>query len=257
MKKIAIMTGASSGIGYQLFSTMPQEFSFDEIWVIARSKNKLDKLISPCGKVVPIPLDLSDNRSIDVLIAKLSEEKPIVDLLVNCSGYGKFGKTEDIPLDETLGMIDLNCRALTAITHVALPYMQKGGKIIEIASVAGFQAIPYINVYSATKAYVLSFSRALRSEVKKQGIKVIAVCPFWTKTKFFDRAESGGGKNAVVKKYFAVYDPQKVAKRAWRDLKKGKAVSSYGAFNKFLVFCTKILPDGIKTGVWKKSQGLK
>ncbi|HBK01544.1 MAG TPA: short-chain dehydrogenase [Clostridiales bacterium] len=256
MKTIAIMTGASSGIGYKLFSTMPARYKFDEIWVIARSKDKLEKLSSTKGKVVPIPLDLSDNRSIGVLIDKLKEENPVVKLLVNCSGYGKFGKTEDIPLDETLGMIDLNCRALTAITHIALPYMKKGSEIMEIASVAGFQAIPYINVYAATKAYVLSFARALKSEVKKRGIKVTAVCPYWTKTKFFDRAEDGE-KGKTVKKYFAVYDPEKVAKRAWKDLEKGKTVSSYGAFNKFLVFCAKILPEGIKTGVWKKSQGLE
>lgn len=255
MKKIAIITGASSGIGKEIFSSVPQKYSYDEIWCIARNYEALAALSSPRGKVVPISLDLTDNQAIERLSEMLEREKPVVETLINCSGYGKFGRTDEIPLSETLGMIDLNCRALTAVTHICLPYMHKGSGIIEIASIAGFLSIPYVNVYAASKAYVLSFSRGLRSELKKDGIRVTAVCPYWTKTAFLKRAAKGDEQ--VVKRYFALYDPKKVAKRAWRDFEKNKAVSSYGAFNKFLRFLCAITPSGLKSFVWKKTQGLK
>ena len=102
----------------------------------------------------------------------------------------------------------------------------RGSQIINIASVAAFQPIPYIDIYGATKAFVLSFSRALNRELRKQGIGVMAVCPFWTKTAFFDRAVTSGER--VVKKYIAMYDPDDIVRRTWRDAKRGKAVCKYG-----------------------------
>ncbi len=256
MKNIAIITGGSSGIGKELILTMPKDKVFDEVWVVARDSEKLEKLKTETQlNIVPISLDLTDNGAIAQLLEKIKTENVKIKLLINSSGFGKFGKTEDVPIDQTLNMIDLNCKALTAITHVSLKYMDENSEIIQIASIAGFQAIPYINVYSATKAYVLSFSRALRSELKQQKIQVLAVCPFWTKTAFFDRAKVG--EEEIVKKYFAIYDAKKVAKRAWSDLKRNKSVSSYGALNKILRFFIAILPSSLCTWIWKKSQKLK
>ncbi len=256
MKSIAIITGATSGIGKELLLSMPKDKVFDEVWVVARDKERLEKLKDETSlNIVPLSLDLCDNQSIATLIEKIEAENVNIKLLINSSGFGKFGKTEDISLEDTLSMIDLNCKALTAITHASIKHMEEACEIIEIASIAGFQAIPYINVYSATKAYVLSFTRALRSELKAQKIKVLAVCPFWTKTAFIDRAKSGNDE--IIKKYFAVYDAKKVAKRAWRDLKKNKKVSSYGAVNKIVRFFVSILPSSICEWVWKKSQKLK
>ncbi len=255
MKKVAIITGASSGIGKELFLSIPDWIEIDEVWVMARSRKNLELLQeSTDKKVVVIDGDLTDNSVIGRLIGLLEAEKPLVTLLINSSGYGKFGKTCDVSLSDTLGMVDLNCRALTAVTHAVLPYMDKGSHVMQIASIAGFTAIPYLNVYAASKAYVLSFARSLKSEYKKQGINVLAVCPFWTKTNFFARAKNS--EDEIIKKYFVMYDPKKVAKRAWRDLKRKKEVSSYGGLNKILVFLMKISPNPMKMWIWKKVQKL-
>ncbi len=256
MKNIGIITGASSGIGKEFLLSIPKDKEYDEIWIMARSKNRLEELQTLTDrKLVVLAGDLTDNQVIEALSAKLEEEKPCVKLLINCSGYGKFGKTGDIDVKESLGMIDLNCKALTAVTLACLPYMDKGSEVLQIASISGFQSLPYLNVYAASKAYVLSFSRALMSEYKSQGIKVIAVCPYWTKTEFFARADTK--EHDVIKRYFVLYDPKKVVKKAWRDLKRGRAVSSYGFFNKLMVFFMKFMPNRFNMWVWKKVQGLK
>ena len=189
MKKIAVITGASSGMGRRFAETVREFGVFDEIWAIARRLDRLEELKETAPfPVRPIALDLTDPASFDTYASLLKEESAEVGLLVNASGYGKFDAVEKLSMEDDLGMIDLNCRALTAMTKLVLPYMHNGGRIIEIASVAAFQPIPYINVYGASKAFVLSFSRALNREVKKRGIQVLALCPFWTKTAFFDRA---------------------------------------------------------------------
>ncbi|MGN1378931.1 MAG: SDR family NAD(P)-dependent oxidoreductase [Bacilli bacterium] len=117
-----------------------------------------------------------------------------------------------------------------------------------------FKPVPYINVYSATKAYVLNFSRSLNAELKKDGIHVLAVCPFWTKTKFFERAET---KNNIVKKYVVMYDPTDVVSTAWKDLKKRKEVSVYGFIAKSQKFLSKILPHKLILNIWLNQQKLK
>ena len=169
----------------------------------------------------PIALDLSDTASYETYAALLASEDPEITLLINCSGFGKFCATLDVPLSENLNMVDLNCKAVMAMCQHSIPYMPKGARIINIASVAAFQPIPYINVYGATKAFVLSYSRALNRELKSRDVTVTAVCPFWTKTEFFNRAIAKD-KNAVVKKYVAMYVPEQIVKRAFRDAKKGR-----------------------------------
>ena len=258
MKNIAIVTGASSGIGKVFAETLASHGEYDEVWAIARSEARLDAL----KDVVPFPvrsisLDLSDASFIEKMKSKLDEEKPNVKILINCSGYGKFEATEKTPVEDSLGMIDLNCRALTAMTLLALPYMEKGAEIIEIASVAGFQPIPYINVYGATKAYVLSFSRALNRELKGRGIRVLAVCPFWTKTAFFDRAVRKD-EEAVVKKYVAMYEPEFIVKTAWKTLEKTKRDFVVPGFKaKMQVLAVKMLPHSIVMSIWQSQQKLK
>lgn len=258
MKNIAIITGASSGIGKVFATTLASHGEYDEVWAIARNSARLDALkdVVPFP-VRPISLDLSDASFIEKMKEMLDEEKPNVKILINCSGYGKFEATEKTPIDDSLGMIDLNCRALTAMTLLALPYMEKGAEIIEIASVAGFQPIPYINIYGATKAYVLSFSRALNRELKGRGIRVLAVCPFWTKTAFFDRAIKKD-EEAVVKKYVAMYEPEFIVKTAWKTLEKTKRDFVVPGFKaKMQVLAVKMLPHSIVMSIWQSQQKLK
>jgi short-subunit dehydrogenase len=255
MKTIAIITGASSGMGRRFAETVKKFGAVDEIWAIARRADRLEELKKTAPYPVrPIALDLSSPEAPGVLQAMLAGETPSIRLLVNASGFGKFQATEETPLADNMNMVDLNCRAVAALCQICLPYMTEGSRIINIASVAAFQPIPYINVYGATKAFVLSFSRALNREVKPRGIRVMAVCPFWTKTEFFDRAVVT--KDAVVKKYIAMYDPKDIVRRAWRDLKWGKDVSIYGFKARGQVALVKILPHKLVMDIWMKQQGL-
>lgn len=255
--KIAIVTGASSGIGKTFCQTLKNYFTFDEIWVIARRLDRLEELKKELPfKVKTISMDLSIGQSFEQLKSLLEEEKPQVELLINCSGFGRFEKSTDTDLATNLNMIDLNCKAVVSSCTVVLPYMSMGARIINIASVAALQPIPYINVYGATKAFVLSYSRALNRELKDKKISVTAVCPFWTKTEFFDRAVSKD-KNPVVKKYVAMYKPEQIVKRAYRDAIKRKDVSFYGFKARGQALLVKLLPHSIVMNVWLNQQKLK
>lgn len=195
MKKIAVITGASSGMGRRFAETVQEFGTYDEIWAIARRVDRLEELKNHTAfPVRTISLDLSDPASYETYAALLREEQPEVGLLINASGFGKFRAVMDTPLEVNLNMVDLNCKAVMALCQLTVPYMPSGSQIINIASVAAFQPIPYINVYGATKALVLHYSRALNRELKKQGVHVMAVCPFWTKTEFFDRAVASDEK---------------------------------------------------------------
>ena len=151
--KIAVITGASSGMGRECAVQLDRLRKYDEIWVIAR---RGDRLLSLTGalraKVRPVPLDLTADGSVAEYAKLLAEHQPDVKTLVNAAGFGLFGNFADLPLDEQLNMIDLNCKALVAMTHVTLPYMNEGGEIYEFASIASMQPIPFLNIYAATKA---------------------------------------------------------------------------------------------------------
>ena len=259
MKRICVITGASSGIGKEFFKEIvgDSRLSFDEIWVIARSEGKLKEL-SGLTEIPTrvIPLDLGKRESYDTFRALLEEERPRIGLLINCAGFGKFNSTLDVGYDETLGMIDLNVTGTVAMDMIALGYMQKGDGIINIASVAAYQPIPYINAYGASKAFVLNFTRALAREQKKNGIHVMAVCPYWTRTDFFDRAIDSE-RDKVVKKYVAMYEPSQIVSRALSDYKKGKEVSLFGFMTKLQLLAVKLAPTGLTMKIWMKQQKLK
>ena len=254
--RIAIITGASSGMGRRFAETCDRAGSFDEVWVIARRANRLEELKSVVPYPVrPVAIDLTDRDAVLSVRDLLEKEKPEVGILVNAGGFGRFEAFTDTDPEVNLNMVDLNCQALMSLTQYVLPYMSEGSAVVNIASVAAFQPIPYINIYAATKAFVLYFSRALNIELKPRGIKVMAVCPFWTKTEFFERAVDLN-KPAVVKKYVAMYDPKDIVDRAWRDLKRGKDVSKYGFKARVQAGLCKILPHKLVMTVWMKQQKL-
>ncbi len=255
MKNIAVITGASSGIGKQFALLLEEYDQYDELWVIARNQENLQLL----STVVPFPiktfaLDLTKAESFDVYRRELEQEKPNIKLLVNASGFGIFESTENTKMEDAEGMIDLNCKALVKMSMLSIPYMSKGSKIVEIASIAAFQPVPYINIYGASKAFVLSFSRALNQEVKEKGIHVMAVCPYWTKTQFFDRAADKN--NNIIKKYVVMYEPEKIVRQAFKDLNKGKDKSIYGMVAKGQAALCKILPHSLIMKVWMRQQDL-
>jgi short-subunit dehydrogenase len=249
--KIAVITGASSGMGREFALRIDETEILDEIWVIARRQDRLEQLKNELTtKTRCISLDLSDKASLDSYASLLESEKPEVAVLVNGSGFGKFGAFCDIPLDEQMNMIDLNVKALVAMTYMTLPYMNKGSKIYQIDSLSSFQPVPYIGVYGATKAFVLSFSRALGVELKKRGIRVLAVCPGWVKTEFFDRAVC----DDTITYYNHFYTPEQVVSRALHDMAWGKDVSVCGLRIRIQVFFTKLLPHRLVMKIWCKQQ---
>lgn len=249
--KIAVVTGASSGIGREFVRQMDRKYTgLDEIWVIARRQNRLDELKAACGtKIRVLPLDLCEKESLDILTRLLENKHPEVKLLVNASGYGKIGTVADLTADEQTGMVRLNCEALTAVTAAVIPYLSRNSRIIQMASAAAFLPQPKFAVYAATKAYVFSFSRALREELKGRKILVTAVCPGPVKTEFFDIAESKDEIPAY--KILFMADPVKVVKRALRDAEAGKFLSVYGPAMKLAYLAAKALPHGLLLKVYK------
>lgn len=250
--KIAVITGASSGMGREFVLRLAKEKKFDEIWVIARRLDRLQSLQDsvPDVRVRPLAMDLTRADSLEEYRMLLAAENPDVSVLVNASGFGKFGVFEDIELSEQLNMIDLNDKAYVAMTYLTLPYMRAGGEIYQLDSLSSFQPVPYITVYGATKAFVLSFSRALNVELKKRKIRCMAVCPGWVRTEFFDRAV----RDDTITYYNRFFTPEQVVTRALRDMKKGKDVSVCGASIRAQVRLTKLLPHRLVMKIWCRQQ---
>ena len=210
---IAIVTGASSGMGREFVLQLDEKHDYDEIWVIARRKEALESLKKEVkAKIRPITLDLQNPESFETYKKLLAEEKPEVALLANIAGYGKFGKYDEISLEDCLGMIDLNCKALVAMSQLTIPYMKRGSKILQLDSLSAFQPVPYLNVYGSSKSFVLSYSRALNRELKTKGIRVMSVNPGWVKTEFFDHATKSS--NDAITYFNVMYDAKDVIKTA-------------------------------------------
>lgn len=251
MKKIAVITGASSGMGRSFALKLDAEGRFDEIWLIARREDKLrevaDRLSTPARCV---SLDLCEPSSYEEYKRLLAEEKPQIEVLVCAAGIGRFGSFCQMELEAQLRMIDLNAKALVAVTYESVPYMTAGSQVYLIDSLSSFQPVPYINVYGSTKAFVLSFSRALNVELVTRGIKVMAVSPGWVKTDFFDHAVT----DDTIVYYNRFYEADEVVDRALRDMKKGKDLSICGFPVRVQVFFTKLLPHRLVMKIWCKQQ---
>lgn len=258
MKKIAIVTGASSGMGQQFARTAAQHIDFDELWIIARRAERLESLAQELRDqpVRCLSMDLTDTHNLLELTNLLKEENVEIALLVNAAGYGKFQAVLDVPQNVADHMLALNCKALMDLCYICLPYMKRGSKILNIASVAAFQPVPYIGEYAATKAFVLSFSRSLWTELRPQGITVTALCPYWTKTEFFDVANTQTPHDRVSY-YNAMYDPKDLVKRGWRDLLRGRDISTYGFVARAQIMLIKILPHRLVMRIWCKQQNIR
>ena len=249
---IAVITGASSGMGREFVYAVDREYELDELWVVARRKERLEELQEKCrAKVRPLAWDLADPASFDSFSSLLELEKPHIRVLVNAAGYGLFGTFEEMGLEEQLGIVDVNDKALTAMCLLSLPYMEKGDAIVNLGSNSSHQPVPFLNVYAASKAYVLSFSRSLGRELKTRGIHVMCVCPGWIKTEFMDTAV----RDDTIKYYDRWYTPQQVIEQAMKDLKKKKKVSILGAPVRRQVRLVKFLPVDVVMDTWCRQQG--
>jgi short-subunit dehydrogenase len=197
-------------------------------------------------------LDLGEAESFRVFSALLEAEKPDVQLLVNAAGFGKFGDFQGIPLEDDLDMIDLNCKALVAMTRLVLPYMHRGSHILQLDSLSAFQPVPYITTYGATKAFVLSYTRACNAELKPQGIRMMAMNPAWVKTEFFNHAFQ---TNNRVQYFNYVQEARDVVAQGLKDLYRSKKdVSIPGLGVKLQVLGVKLLPHKLVMKTWMNQQ---
>lgn len=249
--RIAIVTGASSGMGRETAIQLADRFGhrLSEIWLIARRQDRLKELVGQVPvRVRILPLDLTDSRDAAEFEQQLKKNAPQVLFLANAAGFGKIGKTGDIPLQDELDMIELNCKALCRVTHMVLPYLVNGGRILQYSSAAAFLPQPKFAVYAATKSFVLSYSRALNTELRKRRITVTAVCPGPVKTEFFTIAETTG-KIPMYKK-LTMADAKKVVSRAIRDCMAKKSISVYGPLMKAFLVLSKVLPHQWILKIW-------
>lgn len=250
--KIAIVTGASSGIGLEFVKQIAASEDLDEIWVIARRYDRLEKIkLEISEKIRAIPLDLLQEQSIYVLKELLNKEEPEIKILVNSSGFGKYGTYKDLTEEEIDSMIDLNCKALIHMTYACLPYMKAGDRVIMMGSSSAFQPLPEFILYASTKVFVVHFSRALNVELKSRGISVTTVCPGYVRTEFFQVAKETKNPD-TCQNFKPMYEPQDVVRKALRDSRKGKDMSVLGLHVKLLQLMSKLLPHKLVMKVWLK-----
>ena len=253
--KIAIVTGASSGMGREFVTQLESYISVDEIWVIARRRAALEALNGLTRATLrPIPLDLCQQESFETLGALLEAEKPDVKLLVNAAGFGKFGSWDKVSVEDDLKMIDLNCKALVAMTRLVLPYMGANSHVLQLDSLSAFQPVPYLNTYAATKSFVLSYTRGLNRELKGTGIRMMAMNPGWVKTEFFDHAFQTNGGNEV--QYFNhLYEAKDVVATGLKALYRSKKdYYVHGLPIQAQVALVKLVPHRIVMSIWQAQQ---
>ena len=218
--------------------------NIDEIWLIARRKKELLQVAQYMEHTTRVlDMDLTNSAHMQRLERLLREEKPVIRMLVNCAGYGIMGDFSEGDKRELLGMIDLNCHALTEMTYLCIPYMRKNSRIIQLASSAAFLPQPDFAVYAASKSYVYSFSRALARELAPRKIYVTAVCPGPVDTPFFDIAEKSGSTLGIKKLTIAKAD--KVVQQAIADSYKKKEHSVYSRVIRSFELLAKVVPHSV------------
>lgn len=242
--KIAVITGASAGLGREFVSQLEENFpSVEQVWLVARSEDKLKTAAQSLKKtqVRFFPLDLCSGDSLAALEAAFAAERPEIRLLVNNAGCGYLGNVGETELAEQTRMVDLNVRALTAVTALAVPYMSEGGRIINLSSIASFCPNARMTVYSATKSYVAFFSRGLGLELKPKGITVTAVCPGPMATEFLDVGHIAG--RSKMFEMLPYCDPVKVVAGSYAAARAGRPVYTPKGFFKFYRVVAKIVPQ--------------
>ena len=224
----------------------------DEIWAIGRRKERLEQLKDFIGiPVRTFDLDLTEEKDLERLKAALTQAGPQVKFLVNAAGFGKIGGVRELSVSDQTGMAELNCTALTAVTSMVLPFMPNNSRILQFASAAAFMPQPGFAVYAATKAYVLSYSRALGEELRRRRIFVTAVCPGPVDTEFFGKALNGKPMDPFKRLFMA--RTKYVVDRAFSDCLKGKPVSVPGLSMKAFYLLCRICPHSLlmKFLTWK------
>ena len=248
-----LITGASSGIGYELAKLFKRD-GYNLI-LVARDKEKLqmavDKLNNEKNKIIMLDVDLSREDEVDKLIKYINKNEIDINILVNNAGIGSFGEFAEIDWKTEEKLIDINIKALTKLTKYFLPKMieKKSGGILNVASTAAFASGPRMATYYASKAYVLNLTEALHEEVKEYGINISCLCPGPVRTSF--QSKAGIKKSEKAKKYLMNADI--VAKVGYDKFKKGEVIIIPGFKNKVLVNANKLLPRAISRKIILKT----
>ncbi len=241
--KATLITGASSGIGEAFARRLASEKH--DLVLVARNEKKLHEICDELmleHKITAhyVVLDLTETGADKRLFDETERHGFEIDWLINNAGFGSYGDFARLDLDHELRMIDLNIRALIALTHRYLPAMRKrkGGQIINISSAAGFQPIPFMGTYAATKAFVNSFSEAIAEENRPFGVKVLALCPGSTKTNFF--AAANMDRPITVK---GQQTAEQVVETAMRAVKNGRTRVVSGLGNHLVATIVNFVPN--------------
>ena len=247
---IAIITGASSGIGREFAKQLKELCSVNEFWFVARREDRMKAIAEELGvEAHVISADLTTTEGIERIRTELSEKKPEVSFLVNAAGFGKFGGFDEIDEDNVAKMIDLNDKALVLITHMVIPYMVKGGRIIELGSGSCFTPLPYFNVYAASKAFVLHYTKALNFEIKKYGLRATCFCPGWVDTEFLPLSKSIPGAT-VPKAMKPLLKVEDVVRGCVKASVKGRAMYVTNWYTKLQHMLFKLVPDCLLSKTW-------
>jgi len=248
--KIALVTGASSGMGAEFVRLLDRE-GLDELWTVARRRDKLEKLASECAtKTRVIALDLLEEGAVDRLCGEIEEADARICWLVNSAGFGEFGEAGKQPLETQMRMIDLNVKVTVACCDRLIKYMDRGSHVINLGSGSVFNPLPYFNIYSSTKAFVLQYSRGLHYELKPRGIAVSVFCPGWVRTEFFDHTRDGDANVRSPRSYKPMTEPENVVRYCMKKAKKGKEVIVHGWYTKTQHLISKILPRRVLIKAW-------
>ena len=246
MKKIAIVTGATGGIGTVFVRQICLLDDIDEVWAVGRNKDKLESLRQENQKVVTIETDLGSD-GVTVIQDLMTAQTPDIRMLVNNAGTGHMGLFEKMETDQVRSLCKVNCSVPAELISVAIPYMREGARILNISSASSFQPNPYLAMYSASKVYLKNLSRALNVELKPRKITATAVCPGWVDTGMLPRSKDG-----KEIKYAGMIDPETVVKKALRDSARGKDMSVPGFFAGYFRVYSKITPTKIVMYQWSR-----
>lgn len=245
-----LITGASGGIGYELARLFARDHH--NLILVARSGDKLAQVATELRgmgvTVTTVPLDLASPTAPKFLFDQLQDEKVTVDILINNAGFGAFGEFAQMSNEDIFGQIQLNIVALTELTRLFLPAMlaRHSGRIMNVASTAGFQPGPLMAVYYATKAYVISFTEAIANEVRRTGVTVTCFCPGATHTGFAARA---GNEKSRLFTQFGAMKVEKAALDGYRAVMAGRGLAISGAHNWLVAESTRLAPRKLVTAI--------
>ena len=247
---IAIITGASSGIGREFAKQLHEQCGIQKFWFVARREDRMKEIAEQLGvEAHIIGADLTTSEGIERVRTELTEQKPEVSFLVNAAGFGKFGGFDEVEEEHIAKMIDLNDKALVLITHMVIPYMVKGGRIIELGSGSCFTPLPYFNVYAASKSFVLHYTKALNFEIKKYGLRATCFCPGWVDTEFLPLSKSIPGAT-VPKAMKPLLKVEDVVRRCVKASIKGRAMCVTNWYTKLQHLLFKLVPDCLLSKTW-------